>query len=104
MSDRIKSVMGLIRRYESLFQLPTRIVQETERGEFETVCSSCHVSSANLTFTALISASTWDSALHALAAMQCVLACGYRVFVAPVDFSQPAAFANCHQLLQRQLI
>ncbi|KAL3158707.1 hypothetical protein ABBQ32_011445 [Trebouxia sp. C0010 RCD-2024] len=39
MSDRIKSVMGLIRRYESLFQLPTRIVQETERGEFETVVS-----------------------------------------------------------------
>lgn len=45
MSDRIKSVMGLIGRYESLFQLPTRIVQETERGEFETVCTRHHVSS-----------------------------------------------------------
>lgn len=42
MSDRIKSVMGLIRRYESLFQLPSRIVQETEQGEFETVGSSRH--------------------------------------------------------------
>lgn len=42
MSDRIKSVMGLIRRYESLFQLPTRIVQETEHGEFDTVGSSGH--------------------------------------------------------------
>ena len=41
MSDRIKSVMGLIKRYESLFQLPTRIVQETERGEFDTVCITC---------------------------------------------------------------
>ena len=40
MSDRIKSVMGLLRRYESLFSLPTRIMQETERGEFETVFCS----------------------------------------------------------------
>ena len=38
MSDRIKNVMGMINRYESLFQLPARIVQETERGEFDTVC------------------------------------------------------------------
>ena len=99
MSDRIKSVMGLIRRYESLFQLPTRIVQETERGDFETVCSSCHVSSANLTFTALV------PSLHArLAAMQCVLACGYRLFGATIDFPQPAAIVKCHQLQQHQLI
>lgn len=48
MSDRIKSVMGLIRRYESLFQLPTRIVQETERGEFETVSTCCHDSCMQL--------------------------------------------------------
>ena len=40
MSDRIKSVMGLLRRYESLFSLPTRIMQETEHGEFETVLYS----------------------------------------------------------------
>ena len=37
MSDRIKSVMGLLRRYEPLFSLPTRIMQETDRGEFDTV-------------------------------------------------------------------
>lgn len=48
MSDRIKSVMGLIRRYESLFQLPTRIVQETERGEFETVSTCCNGSCMKL--------------------------------------------------------
>lgn len=39
MSDRIKSVMGLLRRYEALFSLPTRIMQETERGDFDTVVS-----------------------------------------------------------------
>ena len=43
MSDRIKSVMGLLRRYESLFRLPTRIMQETERAEFETVCLPSNV-------------------------------------------------------------
>lgn len=37
MSDRIKSVMGMLRRYESLFRLPSRIMQETECGEFEAV-------------------------------------------------------------------
>lgn len=48
MSDRIKSVMGMLRRYESLFRLPSRIMQETECGEFEAVscfnhrCSSRH--------------------------------------------------------------
>ena len=35
MSDRIKSVMGLLRRYEALFSLPTRIMQETDRGDFD---------------------------------------------------------------------
>ncbi|KAA6419700.1 MAG: hypothetical protein FRX49_10424, partial [Trebouxia sp. A1-2] len=39
MSDRIKSVMGMLRRYESLFRLPSRIMQETECGEFEAVVS-----------------------------------------------------------------
>ena len=49
MSDRIKSVMGMLRRYESLFRLPSRIMQETECGEFEAVscfnhpCSSRHM-------------------------------------------------------------
>ena len=55
MSDRIKSVMGLIRRYESLFQLPTRIMQETERGEFETVCTCLAFDS---------SLQTWNDGSH----------------------------------------
>ena len=40
MSDRIKSVMGLLRRYEALFSLPTRIMQETDRGDFDTVSNA----------------------------------------------------------------
>ncbi|KAK9814628.1 hypothetical protein WJX72_008970 [[Myrmecia] bisecta] len=39
MSERIKSVVSLLKRYESLFRLPTRIRQETERGEYEQVIS-----------------------------------------------------------------
>ncbi len=42
MSDRIKSVMGMLRRYESLFRLPSRIMQETECGEFEAVSDVHH--------------------------------------------------------------
>ena len=104
MSDRIKSVMGLIRRHESLFQLPTRIVQETERGEFETVCSSCHVKSVHTLIHGSCSCIMRDSALHArLAAMQCMIALGYRLCVATVDFSLPVARIKCHQLLQRFL-
>ena len=37
MTDRIKNVMSLLLRYETLFRLPSRILQETERGEFGTV-------------------------------------------------------------------
>ena len=98
MSDRIKSVMGLIRRYESLFQLPTRIVQETERGEFETVCSSCHVSCMrNLNYNSL-SCFILDDASHARLAMQCKIVHNHRLCLATVDFSQPATWTNCHQL------
>ena len=96
MSDRIKSVMGLIRRHESLFQLPTRIVQETERGEFETVCSSCHAKSVQTLIHGSFPCIMWDSALHARLA-----ALGYRLCVATVDFSLPVARSMCHQLLQR---
>ena len=40
MSDRIKSVMALLLRYETLFSLPTRIMHETDRGEYDTVSAS----------------------------------------------------------------
>ena len=37
MSDRIKSVMALLLRYETLFSLPARIMHETDRDEYDTV-------------------------------------------------------------------
>lgn len=36
-SERIRSVISLLKRYESLFRLPTRIRQQTERQEFDQV-------------------------------------------------------------------
>ena len=34
---QVKSVVGLLKRYEGLFQLPSRIRQSTEKGEFDQV-------------------------------------------------------------------
>lgn len=36
-SDQVKSVVLLLKRYESLFQLPSRIRQSIERGECDQV-------------------------------------------------------------------
>ena len=38
-SDQVKSVVLLLKRYESLFQLPSRIRQSIERGEGDQVSS-----------------------------------------------------------------
>ncbi len=34
---QVKSVVALLKRYEGLFQLPSRIRQSTEKGEFDQV-------------------------------------------------------------------
>ena len=41
-SDQVKSVVALLKRYEGLFQLPSRIRQGTERAEFDQVSRSHH--------------------------------------------------------------
>lgn len=43
-SDQVKSVVLLLKRYESLFQLPSRIRQSIERGEGDQVISTPDVS------------------------------------------------------------
>ena len=40
--DRIRGVLALIKRYESLFRLPTRIRQASERGLYDQVTLPLH--------------------------------------------------------------
>ena len=61
MTDRIRNVMSLLLRYETLFRLPSRILQETERGEFGTV-SSCY--SLPTRDSAQFSLACWDADFH----------------------------------------
>ena len=44
-SDQVKSVVLLLKRYESLFQLPSRIRQSIERGEGDQVRHTTLISS-----------------------------------------------------------
>lgn len=37
MSDRIRDVIALLKRYESLFRLPNRIRQASQDGQYEQV-------------------------------------------------------------------
>lgn len=47
-SEQVKSVVALLKRYEGLFQLPSRIRQGTERGEYDQVrIPNPHLQSAN---------------------------------------------------------
>ena len=39
-SDQVKSVVALLKRYEGLFQLPSRIRQGSERADFDQVYQS----------------------------------------------------------------
>lgn len=60
-AERIKSVMAMLKRYDSLFRLPTRIRQATERGDFEQVISDHRKAKALMETLATSSSEVWHN-------------------------------------------
>ncbi len=58
-AERIKSVVAMLKRYETVFRLPTRIRQATERGEFEQVIAEHRKAKALMETLASSSSEVW---------------------------------------------
>ena len=58
-AERIKSVVAMLKRYETVFRLPTRIRQATERGEFEQVIAEHRKAKALMETLAASSSEVW---------------------------------------------
>ena len=58
-AERIKSVVAMLKRYETVFRLPTRIRQATERGKFEQVIAEHRKAKALMETLAASSSEVW---------------------------------------------
>ena len=70
-AERIKSVVAMLKRYESLFRLPSRIRQATERGEFEQVIAEHRKAKALMETLATSSSEVWRNLFMEVAKVRC---------------------------------
>lgn len=70
-TERIKSVVAMLKRYESLFRLPARIRQATQRGEFEQVVAEHRKAKALMETLASSSSEVWHNLFLEVAKVRC---------------------------------
>lgn len=74
-AERMKSVLAMLKRYESLFRLPSRIRQATLRGDFEQVVVEHRKAKALMETLATSSSEVWHNLFLEVAKVRCTLVC-----------------------------
>ena len=99
-ADRIKSVMAMLKRYDSLFRLPTRIRQATERGDYEQVISDHRKAKALMETLATSSSEVWHNLFLEVAKVACFPPpCPHQYFLLCTAFRITACEISAHGLL-----
>lgn len=70
-AERDKSVLAMLKRYESLFRLPARIRQATQRGEYEQVVAEHRKAKALMESLASSSSELWHNLFLEVAKVRC---------------------------------